>query len=313
MGEIRLEVPSIAWGRRVTGGASQSRARARWLLAAGAFAGLAAAAASLLAPAGGEPPLPEDAVARVNGTLLRAEEYERLLAALEGDRRTPLGDQDRSRVLDRLIEEELLVQHALALGLARSDRRVRGDLVSAVLGSLAAASDGYDPDEDEIRVFYEDNRDFFAGPGRVWVRQVFVAVDGSGEEAARERARRASERLRAGVPLESVRIELGSPELAPLPDAPIPPAKLREYLGPTALLAALDLAPGATSEPVRSAQGYHVLALVERETGGAPPLEEIVPQVRAELRRRAGDRMLRERLDQLRAEADVVVAPLVAR
>jgi parvulin-like peptidyl-prolyl isomerase len=89
----------------------------------------------------------------------------------------------------------------------------------------------------------------------------------------------------------------------------LPPAKLREYLGPTALLVALDLAPGATSDPVRSAQGYHVLSLLEREAGGAPPLEEIVPQVRAELRRRADDRALRERLDQLRAEADVVVAP----
>jgi hypothetical protein len=52
-----------------------------------------------------------------------------------------------------------------------------------------------------------------------------------------------------------------------------------------------------------------VLSLVERDPGGAPPLEEILPQVRAELRRRRDDRMLRERLDQLRAAADVVVEP----
>ncbi len=291
----------------MTGGDSPTATRARWLLAVGALAGLAAAAASLLGPSDGAQTLPDDAVARVNGTLIRADEYERLLAALEGDRRTPLDAEDRRRVLDRLIEEELLVQHALALGLARSDRRVRADLVSAVLGSLSAASDGWAPEEDEVRAFYAGNHEFFAGPGRLWIRQVFVAVDGKGEEAARERARRAAERLRAGDPIEAVRAELGSSEVAPLPDAPLPPAKLREYLGPTALLAALDLAPGATSEPVRSAQGYHVLALVEREAGGAPPLEEIAPQVRAELRRRADDRALRERLDQLRAEADVVV------
>jgi len=264
------------------------------------------AAASLLG-SGGSGRLPDGAVARVNETLIRTEEYERLLAALESDRRTPLGDEDRARVLDRLIEEELLVQHALALGLARSDRRVRADLVSAVLGSLAAATDGYEPDEDEIQAFYAENRDFFAGPGRLWVRQVFVAVDGAGEEAAAARAARASERLRAGEPIDRVREELGSPEVAPLPDTPLPPAKLREYLGPTALLAALDLAPGQTSDPIRSAQGYHVLSLVERDPGGAPPLEEIVPQVRAELRRRSDDRLLRERLDQLRAAADVVV------
>jgi peptidylprolyl isomerase len=292
---------------RVTTGNAGGGARARGLLLLGALAGLGAAAASLLGPSAGGRGLPDGAVARVNETVIRADEVARVLAALESDRRTPLTDEDRRHVLDRLIEEELLVQHALALGLARSDRRVRADLVSAVLGSLAAAGDGYEPDEREVREFYAENRDFFAGPGRLWVRQVFVAVDGGGEEAARERATRAAERLRAGDAIERVRQELGSPEVAPVPDAPLPPAKLREYLGPTALLAAMDLAPGATSGPVRSAQGYHVLTLVERDPGGAPPLEEILPQVRAELRRRADDRALRERLDQLRAEADVVV------
>ena len=287
---------------------SPASARARWLLAAGAVAGLAAAAASLLSGERSTPRIAEGAIASVNGTPIRVEEYERLLSALASDRRTPLSDEDRQRVLDRLIEEELLVQHALALGLARSDRRVRADLVSAVLGSLAAASDGYQPDDAEVRAFYERNRDYFAGPGRLWVRQVFVADDGGGEDAARERAERAAVRLRAGEPLERVRAELGSPEVAPIPDVLLPPAKLREYLGPTALLTALDLERGKVSDPVRSAQGYHVLVLVEREPGGAPPLEESVPQVRAELRRRQGDRMLRERLDQLRSEADLTLA-----
>jgi peptidylprolyl isomerase len=290
-------------------GSARSEARARWLLLLGALAGLGTAAASLLGSQTQGSGLPEGVIARVNETPIRAEEYARLLAALEADRRSPLSDEDRVHVLDRLIEEELLVQHALALGLARSDRRVRADLVSAVLGSLAAAGDGYEPDEDAIQAFYAENRDFFAGPGRLWVRQVFVAVDGAGDEAARERAERASERLRAGEAIDRVREELGSPEVAPLPDAPLPPAKLREYLGPTALLAALDLSAGESSVPIRSAQGYHVLSLVERDPGGAPPLEEILPQVRAELRRRRDDRMLRERLDQLRAAADVVVEP----
>jgi peptidylprolyl isomerase len=293
----------------VTDATAPNQVRARRLLLLGALAGLGAAAASLLGPSPQAGRIPDDAVARVNETLIRTDEYLRLLAAVEADRRTPLGDEDRVRVLDRLIEEELLVQHALALGLARSDRRVRADLVSAVLGSLAAASDGVEPDTDEIEAFYAENQGFFAGPGRLWVRQVFVAVDGEGDEAARQRAALASERLRAGDAIERVRAELGSPEVAPLPDTPLPPTKLREYLGPTALLASLDLEPGATSEPVRSAQGYHVLTLVERDPGGAPALEEIVPQVRAELRRRTDDRLLRERLDQLRAAADIAVRP----
>jgi len=37
--------------------------------------------------------------------------------------------------------------------------------------------------------------------------------------------------------------------VSPLPDAALPPAKLLDYLGPTALRAALTLAPGAVGEP----------------------------------------------------------------
>ena len=283
--------------------------RSEWLLAAGAVAGLATAAASLLSAPGGGAALPPGTAARVNGTAIQEADLERLLAGLASERRTAVGPEERARVLDRLIEEELLVQHALSLGLARSDRRVRADLVSSLLGALAAANDGWEPDSEAVARFYAENRDYFAGPGRLRVRQVFVAVDGAGEEAARQRAERASGRLRAGEALEVVRAELGSAEIAPLPDALLPPAKLREYLGPSALLAALDLAPGQASAPVRSAQGWHVLALVEREPGGAPPLAEIEAQVRAELRRREDDRALREQIDQLRAEADVEVAP----
>jgi len=283
--------------------------RSEWLLAAGAVAGLATAAASLLSAPGGGAALPPGTAARVNGTAIQEADLERLLAGLASERRTAVGPEERARVLDRLIEEELLVQHALSLGLARSDRRVRADLVSSLLGALAAANDGWEPDSEAVARFYAENRDYFAGPGRLRVRQVFVAVDGAGEEAARQRAERASGRLRAGEALEVVRAELGSAEIAPLPDALLPPAKLREYLGPSALLAALDLAPGQASAPVRSAQGWHVLVPVEREPGGAPPLAEIEAQVRAELRRREDDRALREQIDQLRAEADVEVAP----
>jgi len=248
-------------------------------------------------------------VARVNGVPIRSEDYLRAVDALASDRRAPLGEDDRRRVLDRLIEEELLVQHALSLGLARSDRRVRGDLVSAVLGSIVASSDGYEPEPEEVERFYREERDYFALPGRLRVAQIFVGAEPRRAEAlAQARAEEAVRRLRAGEPLEAVRGELGDPEIAPLPDAPLPPARLRGYLGPTALAAALELEPGEASPPVRSAQGYHVLQLREREAARVPPLPEVLAQVRAEMQRRAGDRALRERLDALRAGGDVQVA-----
>jgi parvulin-like peptidyl-prolyl isomerase len=233
-----------------------------------------------------------------------------VVAALASDRRAPLDEADRRRVLDRLIEEELLVQHAVELGLVRSDRRVRADLVTAVLGALNAASDAYEPDDEEVAAFFTENREYFARPARLRVHVVRVATPaGSDRVAQRARAEQAVARLRGGEPAQAVREALGDEPVAPLPDALLPPAKLREYLGPSALEAALVLAPGEVSEPVATPQGYLVLRLVERTERAAPTLAEVEPQVRAEMRRRSGDRALRQRLDELRADAAVAVAP----
>ena len=282
--------------------------RARWLLGLGASAGLLLAAASLLAGPGSRGELPPGAVARVNGTLIRSASYQRLLAALESDRRNGLTDADRQHVLDRLIEEELLVQHAVALGLLETDRRVRADLVSAVLTSLNAAVDAYEPSEAQVVAFYAENRDYFARPGRLHVHRIFVAQRADEDAAAaRARADAATARLRAGETFETVRAALGDAPVAPLPDVPLPPGKLREYLGPSALEAARALEDGQVSDPIETPQGLHVLLGVARTPAESPPLAEVAPMVRAEMRRREGDRVLRERLDSLREDADVAV------
>ena len=156
----------------------------------------------------------------------------------------------------------------------------------------------------------EENRDYFAYPARLQVREVFVAAPRNAPDAdARARAQEAAERLRAGEAIEAVHAALGDETFAPLPDAPLPPAKLREYLGPSALRVAQTLQPGEVSEPVRTPQGYYVLQLVARAESQAAALAEVEPQVRSEMKRRLGDRLLRERLDSLRAQADLTLAP----
>jgi len=57
---------------------------------------------------------------------------------------------------------------------------------------------------------------------------------------------------------------------------------------------------------VETPQGFHVLVLIDRTDATAPPLTDVRPQVVAEMKRREGDRRLRQRLDDLREEADVV-------
>lgn len=276
------------------------------LLVGGALLGAMLAAAGLTTSGGGGA-LPPDVVAMVNQAPIRTEDYVRMCEAVAADRRAPLEATDRQRVLDRLIEEELLVQRGLTLDLPRLDRRVRADLTQTVIDGIAGEANARQPSEEELRTFYDAHRDLFAGPGRLRVRQVFIRVTAPSDPAALARADQAAQRLRAGEAIDAVQASLGDSPLAALPDAPLPPSKLRDYLGPTALRTALDLDVGEVSDPVRSGTGYHVLQVVERQADSAPALEDVRPQVTAELHRQAGEQALRDYLDELRAGAAVTV------
>jgi parvulin-like peptidyl-prolyl isomerase len=281
------------------------------LLGLGAGLGIILAATGLVdvKRTGGSLP-PRGAAALVNGELIRNEDFARTLAGVAADRRDGVDGQQRRLVLDRLIDEELLVQRGIELGLARHDRKVRADLTAAVIASVVAETEDVEPTPTELQSFYDENRAFFTRPGRLRLRQVFIdpAKDG-GDGAARTRAAEASRRVRAGEPFAVVHAALGDPEVAPLPDALLPAEKLVDYLGPTVLAKVLGLAAGEVSEPIRSGTGYHVVQIVERQPDETPPLAEIQTQVVAEFRRRAGDRALRAYLDDLRARADVVLEP----
>lgn len=294
---------------RAEGDAAGAR-RALWLLALGAGAGLLLAAVGLLLPQSHarEVTLPPDAVALVNGKAIRLSDYERLLAGLESDSRNPIDDEMREHVLNRMIEEELLVQRGLELGLAQVDRRVRGDLTASLIQSVVSSAEGREPELEELREFHAENADFFTLPGRLRVRQIFFRVAQSDDEnAVRARAESARSAVLAGRPFEEVRLELGDREISPLPDGLLPPTKLREYVGPTALKAASALEVGELSAPIRSGVGIHVLLLVDEQVARTPALEEIEPQVRSEWKRRGGDTALRRYLDELRASSVVIV------
>jgi hypothetical protein len=75
-------------------------------------------------------------VARVNDCPIRQLDYQRALSLLASGKRGELNDQDRELVLQRLIQEELLVQYASDTELLRTNQKLRAAVLQSVLAGL---------------------------------------------------------------------------------------------------------------------------------------------------------------------------------
>jgi len=247
-------------------------ARGRWLLAVAMAIGATLVALGIVDRAG--PPaaqLPDDAVAMVNNAPIARGDYRRALKALAAARRSNrLTAADRERVLQRLIDEELLIQRGLELGLASRDTSVRAALSRAMIDMLVARAqlEQRDVTDDALRGFYRDHRAYFRRAPRLSVRDVTAA---------------------------------GS--VVSLPAGLVPAAKLRDYIGGAAVarLAAADV--GDTVQV-----GDRRYRLVDRRRGDLPAFARVRNQVLAEYRRRAADTLLRQTLDERHRRAAITIA-----
>ncbi len=271
-------------------------------LVIGTLAGLTLALGAALLEKGADSS-PSGVAARVNEAAISSDEYERAVEALAGDKRNPITDAVRSDVLERLIEEELLVQRGVDVGLVTSDRAVRKSIVNAMIDYVVADRSGHAPTDEEINAFFDANKDYFAQTERLHVQRLFVKdVPGRDLDA---RVQEITDRLTGGETFGAVTQELSDAILPELPDTLLPPRKLRDYLGPSLVQAALQLEPGMISQPINVAGGYHFLHVVAVQKGQVLALNQVRPQVVAEYNRRSDDEALRDYLNWLKSEAEI--------
>ena len=273
------------------------------LLVAGVCLGLLLALGAALFDGGIDLPSDKGAAARVNGSVISQEEYQRAVEAVAGDKRNPITDKIRGDILERLIEEELLVQRGLDIGLLESDRDVRKSIVTAMLAYVVESHSGHVPTDDDIETFYEENKAYFAETERVHVKRLYVS--GADASVAGKRLAQIQDALQAGDAFDEISKTHTDQIIPTLPDAPLPAKKLRDYLGPTLTKAALSLDVGAVSAPIRSGSGFHILYVVSAQKGTAPPLDRVRDQVVTEYKRRTDEEALRDYLNWLKSEADI--------
>lgn len=266
----------------------------RLFLAAGLF-GLAAAVAGAI----GAPNVSAfgvGAAAVVNGRPIPREAQARAVEALRNDKRNPVTKDDERAALERLIEEELLVQRGIALGLAETDIGARKAIIQSVLQLALAERAGAEPQDRDLRAFFRANAGFFAPSPRIQASLVFVRAGADLEARARNIARD----LKAGAPAQG----LGDPHALVLPAAPLGPGELRTYLGAGLAAKAMAARPGDVIEE-RGADGVRFLRIDGWYAPPAPRYEDVAQQVRAEWDRRADEAAVRRYIDRLAKRARI--------
>lgn len=226
-----------------------------------------------------EEPPPAQAAAADRGAesearpVLAFEEVEHLIRALPADERTAVvADAQRFR---RFVEAEARLQSLLraaranevdrnptvALAMRRQADRV---LAEAYLRELARVNLGEDfPTEEQVRKFYEDNREQFVLPRRVHLWQVFWPLSEDAPAAERERVLRQAREVR-----EAVRGgKLAFADAAARHSAHAASRMHGGYMGlvavddllPEVREAVLALEEGGVSQPIRTASGLHIV------------------------------------------------------
>jgi len=242
-----------------------------WVLAGGMLVGAALAVFYIVRLPETPERATEDAVAWVNDRPVFRSSYESALQAVAGDRKGGmLRQDDRERVLQRLIDQELLIDRAIELGLHERDPQIRNQLATAMIDFLVrrAQDEARTADETELRAFYEEQRFRFQRSP-----QYRVAVEGAG---------------------------------VPLPDGFLLAKEIEQRLGPSAARTVMALEVGGSATIGEGSDSYTV-RLVERRDGVVVPFDEARDAVEAAYVRDHSEAAVREFLEVAREHTDIRV------
>lgn len=240
----------------------------QWVLVAGMLVG-AALAVFYIARVPGRSATPTGVAAWVDDRPVSLESYQAALDAVAGDRKDGvLAEGDRARVLDRLIDQELLIGRAIELGLHERDPQIRNQLATAMIDFLVRQSENEtgEVSEAELRDFYEAERFRFEQDP-----QYRIAVEGAA---------------------------------IPVPRGFVLEKEIAQRLGPSVAEAVADLDVGESTE-VPTSGGQVEVALVERRGGGPVPFEQAREVIEAAYRRSRSERAVRDFLDEARRRSEI--------
>jgi hypothetical protein len=294
----------------LTGGPQRSLT----LLVLGALAGLLAAGFGLFRAA--DPvvqTVPPGYVAMVNERGILMSDY---IMQTETETSMPFAEttkEQRQAVLQEMIDEELLVQRALALDFPELDTNVRMALVDGVNSQVSAPVLARRVSDAELRAFYNSNKAKYATQGFIQLTDIVLHFGGIEDadqsvDQAEADAAQAVYQLRSGASRDYVMQHFGFSK-GRMNGGEEFDFAAKIHLGDKLFAVASELSDGEVSDPVTEMDGVHVMLMQRRRMPFLADFDRVRNNVYADYVSGEQKRVQQQNLQFLRANAEILLAP----
>ena len=271
--------------------------------------------------AGCKKPIADHVLAKVGDREIQVEELAARMRTMQPGSPVPL---DPRRMLDEMIEREILMQSARQAGL-ESDPEVR-ELIRDVLAAklkerkLAPQFEAATVSEAEVKAAYETSAAEFTTPEKVHLAVLFLQAPAEGDQAvvARQKLETARSRvqqvsLSGAANFGPLAVEFSEDQETRYRGGDlgwIERGRYPQRIEPAVIDAGFALRePGAFSGVIRGKHGYYVVKLLERHAPAVMSLESVAPTIGARLLREKREKIETQFLAGLRATVPVEVHP----
>lgn len=299
---------------------SASGRRSLLLYAAGAVLGLGLAGFALFTAKGTvSNTLAPENLALVNGRQILRSDF---ITQTQVETGVPFKDTtlaQRMKVVNEMIDEELLVQRGLEVDLAAYDPEVRAAMVAGVNLQIDADVLASQPKDEDLKVYFTQHPDRYAVSGIMKLVDLVAPITATQTDAqALEKAKAASAALMAGMSPDAAIAGFGMMDTKLVDKEDNFDFGVRARLGPVLYAQAEKLDPGQASPATRVADevhttGYHVVVMIGRVKPKPVSFEQVKDNVFADFNHEARNKIERSNLDYLRGQADIRLAPEYAK
>jgi parvulin-like peptidyl-prolyl isomerase len=270
-------------------------------------------------PAFAQPVAPSTVVASRGDMKLTAADVRALVARADPAVRELLQSNPAALaefVRDRLLKQTLLADAKAANTEQSPEVQARiadardAAIVAAFVGSVTKGDPGY-PSQDQVAAAYEGNKGRFNLPKQYHVLQIALRVPTDASKEAQDKAAAKIQDIRA----QTLKPKADFAELARTQSQePISAANGGDlgWVREDALIAAVrdaisGLKDGGTSEPVRTADGWHLLKLVGTRPAGVAPLADVRDNIIQAMRQQRAQQAARSYVDAMLAKQPITL------